>query len=142
MKFKLFILVVTLLSATLFLLSSFLLFSEHICDSSDSLNVSFQVKHIPGRQLLGFNADSDKLNFGIVSPGITARRSTIVRYAFPALTTVTMEGELSSWTIITPSNFSLQPAGQQEVFFDITVPAYALGGNYSGKAVFCFQKIK
>lgn len=116
------------------------LFSLASCTSVERIGGSLTVKIVPGRTMLGLNADTDSLAWGVVSPGITAQRKVTVRRSRDAQVKVWMEGELSSWASVSPSNFTLFAGESKEVSFDVTVPAYALPGNYTATAVFCIKE--
>ena len=110
------------------------------CSSIEQINATIKVKIIPNRGMLGLNADTDSLKFGVVSPGITAQRKVVIEHKDEATVLVTMEGPLAVWTVINPAEFSLLPGEKREVLFDVNVPLNAFPGDYAGKAVFCIKE--
>ena len=108
------------------------------CKTIDKIDAEIVVKESE-MSVIGLNADTDDLNFGIVSPTASARKSVNVDYSLDTNVKVTMEGELAEWAVITPGEFYLSQDETKKVHFDIKVPSNAGGGNYTGKAVFCFK---
>lgn len=128
------VLVVAVLSANLFFLP------RSSCTALQKIDATMTVKIISARAMLGLNADTDALKFGVVSPGITAMRKVKVQHPDDALVRVAMEGELARWTSISPAEFNLSAGETTEVALEVSVPNYALPGNYSGTAVFCIKE--
>ncbi len=122
------------------LMSNLVIFSLYSCTTLEKIEASLTVKIIPGLALLGLNADTDSLMFGAVSPGISAMRKIEIQHSKDAKVKVLMEGELASWTTISPAEFNISPGEIKEVAFEVNVPGYALPGNYSGAAVLCIRE--
>ncbi len=110
------------------------------CSTEREVNLSLAVRTISGRALLGMNTDTDHLNFGAVSPGVSASRSVRIEHSRDAAVAVDVESEVAEWISITPSSFTLAAGEEKEVFFDAAVPLGAAPGNYTGKARFCILK--
>jgi hypothetical protein len=118
----------------------FLIFSNpKKCDSTDSVEASIIIKEIGGRTMIGLNADTDSLKFGVVSPGIIARRSIFSEYSNSAQVIVTMQGDLNPWTTIDREQFHIDAGGREQVYFNVKVPLGTPDGNYTGRANFCFK---
>ncbi len=110
------------------------------CTNVERRDAQLKVKIVAGRAMLGLNADTDSLNFGVVSPGIAAMRKVNIQHNADATIKASMEGELASWASISPAEFNVSAGEIREVAFEIAVPNYALPGNYSGTAVFCIKE--
>jgi len=126
--------------------TSFLLYLEYLqflqknsCLDQEQITASLKVKQINGKTMIGLNTDTDSLQFGVVSSGVAAKRSIVVRHSEPAEVRVTMDGQLHSWTSISPASFSLSSNQSVEVFFEAKVPLYTVDGTYTGTATFCFK---
>ncbi|MBI2666007.1 hypothetical protein HYX13_00180 [Candidatus Woesearchaeota archaeon] len=113
---------------------------ESPCTAVETVNASLKVKIIPGRGMLGFNADTDYLNFGVVSPGISIERKVRFQHSKNASITVTMGRDLDVWTTIIPSSFKSTAGRETEVSFEVVVPPGAPEGEYYGKASFCIKE--
>ncbi len=122
------------------LLANFFSLLRYSCSSLIKKEATLTVKIIPGMGMLGLNADTDALKFGVVSPGIVAMRKVNVQHSRDASVRARMEGELGRWTSISPAEFNLSADETKEVAFEVSVPPYALSGNYSGTAVFCIKE--
>ncbi len=122
--------------------------SANTCSTVRDVNISLAVRTVPGRALLGMNTDTDHLNFGAVSPGITASRSMRIKHSRDASVEVGIEGVierevkgyLAEWVSITPSSFVLTEGEEQEVVFEAAIPIGAAPGNYTGRARFCVRE--
>lgn len=113
------------------------------CDKIEIIDTSVTVKDIGSRSLLGMNADTDSLAFGVVSPGTEVIRSINVQDSDDVLVTVAataISGEFSSWISIDPAQFSLNGGENKMVFFKLIVPGTAADGNYTGEIKFCFRE--
>ena len=121
-------------------LLSIVLLVKASCSSVQTIDASIKVKIIPGRGMLGLNADTDSLKFGVVSPGMIATRKVTVQHPRKAMASIAMKGQLSSWTAVSPSVVELEAGETKEVLFEVAVPAEALVGNYTGEAVFCIKE--
>lgn len=114
------------------------------CSSVKRIAAALKVRTPPQRSMLGFNTDTDALKFGIVSPGMAASRKVTVQQREKATVSIMMEGQLGSWTSISPSVFEVGAGTgvgeSQEVIFDVEVPLWTPVGNYTGEAVFCIKE--
>lgn len=135
-QFKFILVLVAVLLLGLLVVKPFL----RPCSTLQEVNMSLAVRLISGRALLGMNADTDHLNFGAVSPGISVRRSVRLEHSRDALVEVDVESEVAEWISITPSSFVLAGGEEKEVSFDAAVPLGATPGIYTGKAVFCINE--
>lgn len=122
------------------LLASLTFFSSTGCIPVKQLDASLKVKVLPTRGMLGLNADTDSLKFGVVSPGLIAERKVLFQHSRPAKVTVAMEGDLAGWTSVIPAEFSSAPQETKEVRFEVQVPLDAGPGDYTGRAVFCVKE--
>jgi len=109
------------------------------CDTTDVLPASAEVRNPDGRSYIGFDLNGQNLTFGILSPGAMAKRSAFAEYTKAATVYVWPEGGLSSWLIISPKKFDLDPSQKQEVSFTLLVPDTAKEGKYNSMVVFCYQ---
>ena len=125
--------------AVVLLLNLFFL-STSSCTTLQKIDATLIVKIIPERNMLGLNADTDALKFGVISPGIAAMRKLNVQHSNAASVKVKMDGELGPWTSISPSEFNLSAGETKEVALEVSVPLYALQGNYTGTAVVCIKE--
>lgn len=121
------------------LINFFFLFHSS-CTTLKKIDATLKVKIIPERNMLGLNADTDALKFGVISPGIAAMRKINVQHSKAVLVQVRMDGELGLWTSISPAEFNLSAGETKEVALEVNVPLYALQGNYTGTAVICIQE--
>ncbi len=108
------------------------------CTKTDLINTSIQID-VRERRVIGLNADTDSLKFGIVSPGAIAKRTMKVGYDQEAEVKVAPEGDFVSWFQITPSEFLINNE-TKEVIFEVLVPENTAIGNYTGKIKFCFKE--
>lgn len=118
----------------------FILYQVRSASNCYYVNATVTVKTIPGRAYGGLNTDKDMLRFGAMSPGMWVKRSTTVEYDYPGTVTVTMNGELQPWIAITPTEFTVEANEKRQVDFELSIPYSAVDGDYSGRALFCFQK--
>ncbi|HII15977.1 MAG TPA: hypothetical protein HA362_06720 [Nanoarchaeota archaeon] len=83
---------------------------------------------------LGFNADTDKMWFGMTNPGGSSARRIIVTndFDFPITVRLMPIGELKGYTSISENNVLLQPDEGREISISILVPAGMPYGNYTG----------
>lgn len=109
------------------------------CTKIDNVDASITIKKST-QPIVGLNTDTDSLKFGTVSPKAVVERTMTVQYSNQAEALVMMEGDLAAWTEIDPSQFSLQPAEKKKITFSVSVPEEVMEGNFTGKAVFCFQE--
>lgn len=128
-----------LIVAIVILLNLFFL-SRSSCTTVEKIEATLTVKIIPERNMLGLNADTDTLKFGVISPGIAAMRKLNVQHSQAAAVQVMMDGELGPWTSISPADFNLSAGETKEVALEVSVPLYALQGNYTGTAVVCIKE--
>lgn len=110
------------------------------CSTTEIMGASIRVKDVAGKGMLGFNTDTDSLKFGVVSPGILAKRSVYVEHSEDADVTIGVKGDLAPWLTVEPLSFHLTTQEQQRVFFNANVPADAADGNYTAKVIFCFRE--
>lgn len=99
-------------------------------------SITVEMRDLP---IVGLNADTDSLNFGVVSPTASAKRSINAQYSKKADVSVKAEGDFSEWVSIEPAEFSLD-GNTEKVTFDVKVPANAAEGVYTGRMVFCFRE--
>ncbi|MDO8510770.1 MAG: hypothetical protein Q7S55_01245 [Nanoarchaeota archaeon] len=112
---------------------------DYGCDTVKTILTSVKVKPPEGRKYVGFDLNKQNLTFGTLSPGAMAERTASSEYSKNATAYVWVEGDLSSWIIISPKKFETTPAVPQEIVFTALVPSTAREGEYNGKVVFCYQ---
>ena len=123
--------VLIIFSVTLFF------YQQKSCDTMDFTDASIEVLNGDYKSI-GFNLNQESLTFGTVSSGSIVERSMYANYSQKAKVKVLIEGDLSSWIIIKPQKFKIEPGKTEEVKFTVNVPLTAETGNYSGKVVFCY----
>ncbi|MEK6900535.1 MAG: hypothetical protein AABX05_05405 [Nanoarchaeota archaeon] len=114
-------------------------YGKNSCATTDVVDTSLEIVEAE-RKVIGLNVDTDELKFGKVSPGAIVKRTMLVNYSAEAEVKVVVEGNFSSWLMITPPKFKIKPEQQQEVVFEVFVPGDAAAGNYTGKVKFCFME--
>ena len=114
--------------------------AQSSCDTVVFINASASVERGTSRRLVGLNADTDMLRFGVLSPGTEARRSFVVQTKNSAQVRVWNEGSLKSWLFLEPAEFSLNASEPAEVTALLRIPLGASGGEYSGKVMVCLQE--
>ncbi len=87
---------------------------------------------------VGFNLDSDVLNFGTIIPTGASTRTINLSTEKPVRVEILLRGKLAEWVNISHNNFILD--GQEEIAFNVYVPADAAYGNYTGKAYILFKE--
>ncbi len=112
------------------------------CTEVKEVPAMVKVKVIPKRNMMGLNTDTDALKFGVLSPGMGAKRSVRIQHGREAEVLATMQGELEGWTLVDPANFTLdaEQGAVRQVYFEVIVPLDAAPGNYTGTAVFCLKE--
>ncbi len=113
--------------------------TEESCDTVETVLTSVQIVPSEGRNYMGFDLNKQNLTFGVLSPGTTAKRTVSTEYTKNATTYVWIEGNFSSWVIISPKKFEIEPNQQKEVTFTLFAPVTAKPGEYDGKVIFCYQ---
>jgi len=84
--------------------------------------------------IIGFNADTDGIHFGVLSKSSTGKRVVHINntYDTEVIVVIKKYGELKDLVLITPNNFILQPNEKKDVEFSIQVPENMSVGNYTG----------
>ena len=113
--------------------------SNNSCDTVKTLLTSVKIKPHEGRAYLGFNINKQNLTFGTLNPGTSSKKTVFTEYTKNATTYVWVEGNFSSWVIISPKKFEIEPNQQKEVTFTLFAPVTAKPGEYEGKVIFCYQ---
>ncbi len=113
--------------------------TEEACDTVDTLLTSVQIKPSEGRSYMGFDINKQNLTFGTLLPGAMSKKTVSVEYSKNATVYVWAEGDFSSWIIISPKKFEIEPGQKKEIKFTSFVPITAKEGEYNGKIVFCYQ---
>lgn len=115
-------------------------FSWPGCSLVHQIPASVEVRTVPGRALLGFNTDTDSLQFGAISPASDVTRSLTVQHVQDSQVRLTATGDIFFWLSISPQEFSLPAATSQQVFFTLSVPPNAAEGTYNGTVTLCFRE--
>lgn len=87
---------------------------------------------------IGFNTDTDELNFGTVLPGGGSRRTVTLASDEPVFVTILIEGDIKKWASVSENNFVF--TGNKSVSFIVATPEDAEKGEYTGKAIILFKK--
>ncbi|HIG92872.1 MAG: hypothetical protein QT02_C0002G0071 [archaeon GW2011_AR9] len=139
-KPKLFLAIVLVIIMLVVIVISWAAYLQSSCSAMQSIPASIQVKDAGKRPLLGFNTNTDHLNFGAVSPNIMSSRKVEVQHDQDAHVTVSMDGDFETWVRINPAEFDLKAQETKEVYLEANVPRSAPDGNYSGQVIFCFKE--
>jgi hypothetical protein len=116
--------------------------SSSICSTLDSVEMSVEVvPTLEGRPVLGFNADTDHLNFGKITSSISAKRTFFLNYSLDAKVTLVPIGTMVNWVSVTPLDLSVLRNTLYEIVVDLLVPLDAPAGNYTGKIEICYRDV-
>ena len=92
----------------------------------------------------GFDVDTEKLAFGMVSPG----GNSCTRYIFisnkkdyPLNVHINFYGNLAEWITVSENYFVLEPGEEKKLSFSASAPKGSAYGNYTGKARFVFKRV-
>jgi len=92
----------------------------------------------------GFDVDSERLAFGMASPG----DNSCTRYIFvsnkkdyPLNVYINFYGKLAEWVTVSDNYFILEPGEEKKLSFSASAPEGSAYGNYTGTARFTFKKI-
>ncbi|MFH1066143.1 MAG: hypothetical protein V1734_06560 [Nanoarchaeota archaeon] len=83
---------------------------------------------------IGIAVDSDKLIFGMMFPGGSAKREMFVgnEHEFPIIVRFIPIGQLKEYTSVSENPVLLQPGENKEVGIAVTMPRDMPYGNYTG----------
>ena len=106
-----------------------------------SIILSFRIRQIriiemklKVRDHIGFNVESESINFGMAIPGSTATRSLELNSGNETYRGVIfLIGNLAKWVEVSEKNFVFQ--GEKSIGFNAKPPNDAQIGNYTGKAI-------
>ena len=98
--------------------------------------------HVKVEDYVGFNLDTDKLYFGTVMPGGSAKRSISIfhNYTYPVKVKIFIQGYISNWVKADKTEFTVQPNEKLDVPFNVYVPKETPYGNYTGKIKLVFTR--
>lgn len=98
--------------------------------------------HVKVDDYVGFNLDTDKLYFGTVMPGGSAKRSIKIsnHYGYEIKVKIYTGGIISNWVYLNNTKFILQPNETIDVPFTVNVPKDTPYGNYTGKIKIVFTR--
>jgi len=113
--------------------------NNNSCETFDSVEMSIEVER-NSRSVIGFNTDTDHLNFGKVSSASTVTRSIIVENSQESNVKVYFEGGFSQWVDVSEAEFTISPGEEHQVTFTVNVPEGAQIGTYNDKVIFCFSE--
>jgi hypothetical protein len=89
---------------------------------------------------LGFNTDTDMLNFGANYPGNSCKRFMDISFPKQTRVIVTFEGDFADWVDVDENDFILSPEETKKLSFTTLIPEGAEQGVYTGKAKFYFKR--
>ena len=91
---------------------------------------------------IGFDVTTEKLHFGMVTPGGSSTRDLIIANEFsrPLIVQIKTSGKLASWVAPSVNNFILQPNETKNVTMVAVAPEDAKYGNYTGKVKIVFRR--
>lgn len=103
---------------------------------TETLKVSFTV----GRSI-GFNVDTDELNFGKVTPGGSATRNIIIEneYENPVKVRIFISKNIANF-VFARNNYVVSPKATTKIPITLKVPGDMDFGNYTGKIRFESRK--
>ena len=90
---------------------------------------------------LGFNTETDKLNFGANFPGNSCRRFMDISFPKKTRVVIGFKGQFADWVSVDDNGFMLDPDEIKHLSFTANIPQNASEGNYTGKARFYFKRI-
>ena len=98
------------------------------------------VKVVQGRTI-GFNLETERVNFGKLRPGDTGERTIIINNnrSQQHRIKIGVSGEVDGWIFPSQSNFIMEPHTEQEVYLRMRVPSVE-PGNYTGTLHVYFTK--
>ena len=87
--------------------------------------------------LIGFNADSNDLNFGTISRGESSLRKIVIdnKYDFPIIAVVEIDGDIEQ-LLNFDKEFYIDKYEKKSIPFNVFVDYNVLEGNYSGNVSF------
>lgn len=129
------LLVIALISIT----STILFYSFYLIENVREFDMSLIVG-----DHAGFDVDTEKLSFGMVTPA----GSSCTRYMFisnkkdyPLNVYIDFYGNLAKWVTVSENYFVLKPNEEKKLSFTASAQKDAAHGNYTGKARFVFKRI-
>ncbi len=93
---------------------------------------------------IGFNADADKLWFGMTNPGGTATREILLSNSnsFPLIVEFFPLGEMKDIVRVSEKDVLLETGSEKTISITASVPLDMPYGNYTGVMRVVFKKIK
>ena len=129
------LLVITLISIT----ATTLFYSFYIIDDVREFNMSLIVG-----DHAGFDVDTERLAFGMVSPG----GNSCIRFIdlsnkkdHSLKVYINFYGNFAEWVSVSENYFVLKPNEEKKLSFTAAAPKNAAYGNYTGKARFVFKRV-
>jgi len=129
------LLVIALISIT----ATNLFYSFYIIADVKEFNMSLIVG-----DYAGFDVDTERLAFGMVSPG----GNSCIRFIdlsnkkdYPLKVYINFYGNLAELVSVPENYFILQPNEEKKLSFSASAPRDAAYGNYTGKARFVFKRV-
>jgi hypothetical protein len=89
---------------------------------------------------LGFNTETDKLNFGSNFPGNTCKKFMNISFPKETKVIIDFEGDFADWVTVNEDNFILEPNESKALEFLAKIPKDADLGIYAGKVKFYFKR--
>jgi len=105
-------------------------------------NVIMMPMQVKVDSTFGLNADpGQKLIFGRLLPNSIGERSFMIENnnTYPLTITITPQGQIESWVVLSENNFVVGPMGKKEVIVQVHAPDVAFG-NYTGNLIVEFRK--
>ncbi|MBW2980528.1 hypothetical protein KY360_03865 [Candidatus Woesearchaeota archaeon] len=90
---------------------------------------------------LGFNTETDMLNFGANFPGNSCRKFMDISFPKKTRVVIGFEGQLADWVSVDYNDFILNPNESKNLAFTANIPKNAPEGNYAGMVKFYFKRI-
>ncbi len=112
------------------------------CTSIQEMSTMVKVKEaVNGNAWIGLTGDTDKLDFGGVSPGSISSRKIKIKRIVDADVSVSYTNEIGKWMSVKPSPmFSIKSGEEKEITVEINVPQEVQNGKYEGTVKFCFKE--
>lgn len=133
--FFILLLVIALISIT----ATILFYSFYVIEDVREFNMSLIVG-----DHAGFDVDTEKLAFGMVSPGGNSCTRFIDlsnKKDYPLKIYINFYGDFADWVSVSNNYFILNPGEEKKLSFSASAPGDAAYGNYTGKVRFVFKRV-
>ena len=89
---------------------------------------------------VGFNLETEALNFGTMLPGTSAQRALVMQVEDDSYLTFQLAG--ISWVELPQDNLILRAGADESIPVTMKIPADQIAGNYTGQLVIVLYPIK